>query len=263
VWGVQQDERTALRSRSFGAIADGYDHFRPGPPPAALDWLIPEGASDVIEVGAGTGAVTRALLERGLRVRAVEPDPRMREILAERAPAADVVEGAGEAIPSPDGAADVVLYASAWHWVDEARAVPEVARVLRPGGRFALLWNGANRGVPWVRSLWAGGVPSDDEEAKQVEQGVSHRRQVDLGPSAALFTEPERHLVSWERTVSRQELLGLIGTYSGVIVMDDEARHAFFANVERFLDTDPATAGRSSYDLPMGALCWRADRRGL
>jgi SAM-dependent methyltransferase len=259
---VQQDERTALRSRSFGAIADGYDQFRPGPPAAALDWLIPEGAADVIEVGAGTGAVTRALLQRGLRVRAVEPDPRMRQILAERAPQADVLEGTGEAIPGSDASADVVLYASAWHWVDEARAVPEVARVLRPGGRFALLWNGANRRVPWVRSLWAGGVPSDDEEAKQVEQGVSHRRQVDLGPSAALFTEPERQVISWEQTVSRQELLGLIGTYSGVIVMDAEARRTFFASVERFLDTDPATAGRQSYDLPMGALCWRADRRG-
>ncbi len=79
---VRQDEDTAVQSRSFGAVADEYDRLRPGPSDEALDWLIPTGASDVLEVGAGTGILTRLLAERVAHVTAVEPDDRMRDVLA-------------------------------------------------------------------------------------------------------------------------------------------------------------------------------------
>jgi SAM-dependent methyltransferase len=257
---VRQDDHTATLSRAFGAHAQGYDRYRPGPPDAALDWLLPAGASQVIELGAGTGALTRLLVARGLDVRAVEPDARMRQVLVERIPGTQALEGTAEAIPADDASADVVIVASAWHWVDEARAVPEVARVLRPGGRLAILWSGTDRTQPWLRSLWAGGVALGTEQTATLDDSRRHRRQVDLGPSAGAFAEPERHLISWTTTMSRAELTGLVGTYSAVIVMEAEARRAFDAGLEHYLDTAPELAGRDTFEVPMRCLCWRADR---
>jgi SAM-dependent methyltransferase len=256
---MRQDDRTSTLSRSFGSVAEGYDRYRPGPPDAALDWLLPEGTRDVIELGAGTGALTRLLVARGLSVRAVEPDARMRQVLSNRVPGVEALEGTAEAIPAEDGSADVVIAASAWHWVDEARAVPEVARVLRPGGRLALLWSGTDRRLPWLRALWAGGRALDDDQAEVLDAGRRHRRAVDLSSSRA-FGEPDRHLLSWEITMNRDELVGLVGTYSAVIVMDPDERRAFDAGVAHFLDTDADTAGRDTFEVPMRCLCWRVDR---
>jgi len=67
---VRQDENTAVQSRSFGAVADEYNRLRPGPSDEALAWLIPEGAFDVLEIGAGTGILTRLLAERVAHVTA-------------------------------------------------------------------------------------------------------------------------------------------------------------------------------------------------
>jgi SAM-dependent methyltransferase len=258
---MRQDARTTSLSRSFGSHAEGYDRYRPGPPDEALDWLLHDGTSDVIELGAGTGALTRLLVARGVSVRAVEPDERMRQVLSDRVPGAQVLEGTAEEIPAADASADVVIAASAWHWVDEARALPEVARVLRPGGRLALLWSGTDRRVPWLRTLWAGGVTLNDEHAGLLDTIRQHRHTVDLAAVAkAGLTEPERHLVTWTRFMSRPELLGLVGTYSAVIVMEPTQRAAFDAGMEHFLDTDEATAGRDTFEVPMRCLCWRADR---
>jgi ubiquinone/menaquinone biosynthesis C-methylase UbiE len=135
---VQQDETTALLSQSFGTVAGDYDRLRPGPSAEALDWLLPPDATSALEVGAGTGVMTRLLAGRVPHVTAVEPDERMRDVLSGLASTAhhvDIVEGRAEALPGPDARFDVVVASSAWHWVDEARAVPEVVRVLRPVGR--------------------------------------------------------------------------------------------------------------------------------
>jgi SAM-dependent methyltransferase len=158
-------------STSFGNVAETYDRVRPGPAPAALDWLVPAGCAVAVDLAAGTGLFTRALLGRVGRLVAVEPDPRMREVLARRTPGLDVRAGQGEAIPLPDASADVVFVSTAWHWLDLSRAVPEIARVLRPGGRLGVLWTSRDRAADWAAD-WAaeldlvplngipGGVPS-------------------------------------------------------------------------------------------------------
>jgi SAM-dependent methyltransferase len=152
---VRQDEYTAILSRSFGEVAAEYDRLRSGPSDEALDWLVPEDATDVLELGAGTGILTRLLAERVPRLTAVEPDERMRAVLSADDPQVEVVAGRAEQIPAPSSSLDVVIAQSAWHWVDEAHAVPEVARVLRRGGRLSLVWTGPDRSVDWMRSLWA------------------------------------------------------------------------------------------------------------
>jgi ubiquinone/menaquinone biosynthesis C-methylase UbiE len=106
------------RRLSFGSVATDYDRYRPSPPSAALDWLIPPGAQAVLDLAAGTGAVTRELVGRAPRVIAVEPDERMRGVLTARCPEAEVLAGRGEAIPLPDASVDAVVISAAWHWLD-------------------------------------------------------------------------------------------------------------------------------------------------
>jgi SAM-dependent methyltransferase len=105
---------------SFGGIADDYDRLRPGPAPAALDWLLPARPDVVVDLGAGTGLLSRALAGRADRVIAVEPDARMRAVLTGRSPGVEVLAGRGESIPLPDASADAVLVSSAWHWMAPA-----------------------------------------------------------------------------------------------------------------------------------------------
>jgi SAM-dependent methyltransferase len=259
---VRQDENTAVLRASFGAVAGEYDRLRSGPPPEALDWLLPPGATDALEIGAGTGLLTRLLAARIDHVTAVEPDDRMRAVLSASAPGVDVRAGQAEALPADSSSYDVVLAASAWHWVDEERAVPEVARVLRPGGRLALVWNGPDRSVDWMRSLWAGGIVFNPEDSEAVDHLRRRRVIVDIEAGGdSPFQPSETQLFRWTRPMTREDLVALAATYSVVITMDDDARAEHLAAMRRFLDTLEFLAGQDVIDVPMRAYCWRADKR--
>ena len=143
----------AARARSFGVAADVYERARPLYPDEAIEWILPEGARTVLDLGAGTGKLTRALAARGLEVVAVEPLAEMRTNLAWAAPEARILDGTAEAIPLEDDSVDLITVAQAWHWVDPARATAEAARVLRPGGTLALIWNRRDERVDWVARL--------------------------------------------------------------------------------------------------------------
>jgi ubiquinone/menaquinone biosynthesis C-methylase UbiE len=132
-------------AHAFGRAAEAYERARPTYPAEALDWVaeaVPlEPGDPVVDVGAGTGKLTRLLVERGYRVVAVEPIDGMRAVLAERVPQARVVAGTAEAIPVADGSARAVTAAQAYHWFDPARAEPEIARVLEPDGALVVIAN--------------------------------------------------------------------------------------------------------------------------
>ncbi|WP_414172498.1 class I SAM-dependent methyltransferase [Clavibacter tessellarius] len=156
---------------SFGAVADQYDRVRPGYPDAAVDWMLPAGSRRVVDLGAGTGKLSRLLAARGLAVTAVEPDAGMRRVLAESAPDVDVRAGSGEAIPVGDGEEDAVLVAQAWHWMDAGEAAREAARVLRAGGRLGIVWNVMDTDVDWVAQLDALLQPGRRSSGRAVEPG--------------------------------------------------------------------------------------------
>jgi SAM-dependent methyltransferase len=259
---MHQDEHTTVLSRSFGAVAGEYDRLRSGPSDEALDWLLPATASDVLEIGAGTGILTRLLAQRVEHVTAVEPDDRMRAVLAASVVDADIRAGHAEELPVETASCDVVVAASAWHWVDEARTVPEVARVLRPAGRLALVWNGVDRSIDWMRSLWAGGVDLNPDEKASVDRHRRSRHVVNLeagGPSP--FLEPETHLFRWTRRMTKDDLVGMAATYSAVITMDDAARRQHLEAMRRYLDGQPQFAREDEVDVPMRSYCWRATKR--
>ncbi len=138
---------------SFGAVADAYDRARPGYPTAAARWLAGEGQLRIVELGAGTGRLTEELVRLGHEVLATDPLEPMLAHLHRRLPDVPTAQAAAERIPLPDRGVDVAVSAQAFHWFDLDRALPEIARVLRPGGVLALVWNRRDERIPWVRRL--------------------------------------------------------------------------------------------------------------
>jgi SAM-dependent methyltransferase len=245
------DDRTAAMARSFGQAADVYERSRPTYPDAAVDLLLPDGARTVLDLGAGTGKLTQSLVARGLDTVAVEPDAKMRATLAARLPTVRALDGRAEAIPLPDGSVDVVTVGQAWHWVDEAVALPEVARVLRPGGTLALVWNLRDERVPWVHRLSDAIGQSD---AERLIEGV-----LEIGPP---FGPTERFVVPWDRPMDGDGLLELVRSRSYVITATPAEREAILDGVRALIADDPDIGGGATFALPYRTNVFRARRPG-
>jgi SAM-dependent methyltransferase len=138
---------------SFGAVADAYERARPGYPREAAAWLAGSRPATLLELGAGTGKLSDQLVALGHRVVATDPLEEMLRHLATRLPQTLVARAAAERIPLRGRSVDAVIAAQAFHWFDLDRALPEIARVLRPGGHLALVWNQRDERIPWVRRL--------------------------------------------------------------------------------------------------------------
>ncbi|MFD5643637.1 class I SAM-dependent methyltransferase, partial [Streptomyces anulatus] len=149
------------RGSSFGDGVDAYETTRPGYPVESVRWILGAEPKDVLDLGAGTGLLTRVLAAEGHRTRAVEPDAAMRARITATAPGAEALAGSAEDIPLPDACLDAVLVSHAYHWFDPAPAHAEIARVLRPGGVLATLWNLRDEEVPWSAAL--SGILADED----------------------------------------------------------------------------------------------------
>lgn len=231
------------QARSFGAAAAAYERGRPTYPDAALDWLLPPGTRRVLDLGAGTGKLTRSLVARGLDVVAVEPTAGMREQFAEVLPDVELLDGTAEALPFPDAADapdtgfDAVLLAQAWHWVDPATAAPEIARVLRPGGRLCLLWNVRDVSVDWIGRL-------DRSLPGAGEEGLGSLAPR-VGPP---FGPVERFDVSWSMPLTVEGLIDLTLSRSWVITLDEERRQTVLADVRSLASERLESVGHLEMD---------------
>jgi SAM-dependent methyltransferase len=233
------------RSLSFGPQAAAYERGRPSYPPEAIDWLLPTGARDVLDLGAGTGKLTTRLVERGLNVVAVDPLAEMLEVLCQSLPDTPALLGSAEEIPLADNSVDAVLVAQAWHWFNPQRALPEVARVLRPGGRLGLVWNTRDERLGWVREL--GRIIGRDDDPV--------RDKVTLPEP---FTGSERHQVEWTSYLTPQALIDLVASRSYCITSPAEVRTKTLDQVRQLLATHPVLANSGGLALPYITVCVRA-----
>lgn len=205
----------------------------------------------MLDLGAGTGKLTDGLLSLGLRVTAVEPDPGMRAELARRLPEVPALEGTAERIPLGDGEVDAVLAGQAFHWFDLDLALPEIARVLRPGGTVVAIWNHDDDSVPWVV-----------EFGKLARTGVSRAwvsQQSEL-PEHADFEPFRREQFPHAHRRTAQTLVDTVATHSHMLVATEDEREAALTRMRQFLARTPETA-TGEFDLPIITTVLRAVRK--
>ena len=257
--GQAESWRSAFANRSlatsFAGQAALYARLRPEYPAAAIDLALPAGASRVLDLGAGTGKLTGSLLARGLQVIAVEPLESMLAELHRGLPGAVAVSGAAEGIPLADSTVDAVLVGQAFHWFDPALALPEMARVLRPGGTLSLLWNHDDDTDPLVLEVQS----ALDRAGRPV--GGSTGRGSQLIPFTAdpVLTDPELTEVRWVREQSVDDYVGLQQTYSYVIRASAATRAQLAQEVRAILQRHQPDS--PLVRIPVSCQVWRSGCR--
>jgi len=248
------DQRPAL-AWTTGDPPDTYERGRLGYPLEAVRWGL-AGASRpvrrVLDVGAGTGKLTRTLADLDLDVVAVDPSALMLNGLAVALPEVERRVGTAEELPLEDASVDAVTCGQAWPWVDAARGAAEVARVLRPGGVLALMWNLRDESEPWVvafSAVW--------DVQKSAGQKL-HEQPPELGP---LLTAPERHEVRHRQSISPADLRDMSLSRWHVLQRDPADRERVLARVHELAETPPDLGGREAVDLPYLTVTWRSRRR--
>jgi SAM-dependent methyltransferase len=251
------------RGSSFGAVAAAYAEHRPDYPADAVRWCVEPTGRDVaglrvLDLGAGTGKLTALLAGLGAQVTAVEPDAAMLAELRQRVPSARALAGPAEAIPLPDGSVDAVLCGQSMHWFDMSRAVPEIARVLVPGGTLGALWNSDDDRVQWVAGLQdvAEGAASPTLSSRRADAAAISRDQF----GTELFTPTERSEFPNPQPQTTDRLIATLGTHSQVLIMDPAERDRLLGQVRGYLASRPETAG-GAFELPMVTAVVRSVRQ--
>lgn len=248
----------ARRATAFGGRAAAYAEHRPDYPAAAVRWLLEPvagpaepGALHVLDLGAGTGKLGAGVLALGHRVTAVEPDARMLAELGRRVPGATALAGSAEDIPLPDGSVDAVVVGQAFHWFDQDRALPEIARVLRPGGALGALWNTDDDRVEWTAGL--GRVAASLVSFVDWPQDRVIRAHPAYSPvEHADFAHRRRHTVD--------SLVATVATHSRVLLLEPAERERRLAAVRDYLRSRPETSG-GAFDLEIVTRAQRCVRR--
>ncbi|HEX4530302.1 MAG TPA: class I SAM-dependent methyltransferase [Acidimicrobiia bacterium] len=251
-----------VAASGFGAEAAAYERARPSYPADAVDWIVHSldlsPGARVCDLAAGTGKFTRLLGARlvDAELVAVEPVEGMRRFLAASLPRVPVVSAVAESCPFAPGSFDGIAVAQAFQWFDARRALEEFHRVLRPGGRLALVWNARDRSVPWVDRVWA--------IMDRVEKRAPWRAHDEWKESAFVetpwfgpLTEATFH---HEQLLTPDDLVERVRSVSHVAVLPPDRREAVLDEVRSLLRTDPATVGRDRLALPYRVDAYWAER---
>ncbi|MER5539498.1 class I SAM-dependent methyltransferase [Streptomyces mirabilis] len=241
------------RGTSFGSNAAAYAEHRPDYPREAIGWALAPVADrqqlTVLDLGAGTGQLTRGLLSLGLKVLAVEPDPRMRAELVRSHPEVGAHPGTAEEIPLPDASVDAVLVGNAFHWFDQERAFPEIARVLRPGGVVAALWNDDDARVDWIAGL------------ARIFGWENTTSPVDRVRPHALFNDLNHADFRHGQRSTTESMVARMGTLSPVLALPEQERVELLGRIRQHLNEHPDTE-KGEFDLPIVTSVTRAELRG-
>lgn len=248
----------ARRASSFGSHASAYHRHRPDYPAGAIDWALGRPASRlrVLDLAAGTGKLTAGIVAAGHDVVAVEPDAAMLAELSSwvhtSGSAVTALAGTAEEIPLPDACVDAVLAGQAFHWFAPDRALPEIGRVLRPGGPLAALWNYQDNGVDWVAGLRSVSTVSGTPVP-------THYGETDIPEHPGFRDRTHAHFPHKQRRTATS-LTAEIGTHSELLVCSAEERAATLAAVAAYLRSCPYTAD-GEFDLPLRTRVIRVIRR--
>lgn len=249
----------------FGPQAAAYAEHRPDYPEAAVEWALAPVAGRrplrVLELGAGTGKLTGALARRAYTVVAVEPDLAMLAELRRTVPAVPALAGTAERIPLRDTAVDAVVAGQAAHWFDLDLAVPEIVRVLRPGGVVAGLWNADDDRADWVAGLSATAPGLANVPLSRWRERVGDRIAQRLAAAGGGFGPPQQaEFGHWQLRTARS-LVATIATHSTVLLMDPGEREDVLNRVRGYLAARPETSG-GPFRLPLVTCAVRAVRTG-
>jgi SAM-dependent methyltransferase len=224
-------------ARSFDRAAEEYERARPGYPAELLDFLPLDDDAEVLDLGAGTGKLTRVLAARYRRVVAVEPLDGMRAILERVVPSVESRAGTAEAIPLTDGSVDGVFAAAAFHWFANDDAVAEIGRVLRRRGIVCLI---SGEGLP------PSPLPPDYEAYFEALHPPSLRKRWESDPWPVLlgrgpFGEVHEDAVDCEQIQDREDVLTFAQTVSAVAHRPDEERAQIARDLDALLGDGPFT----------------------
>ncbi len=248
-------------ARGFEASVEQYERGRPSYPEDAVAFLVAElgiaEGCDVVELGAGTGKFTELIVPTGARIVALEPVAAMRDALRRNCPSARVLDGTAERIPLEHGSADAVVAAQSFHWFDAKRAVVEIHRVLRDGGRLGLIWNVRDESSDWSERLTAIFDRLSGPDVPRYKHGTWRAPF-----ESTEWFGPLHHWVAYHvHEVSREGFLDRVLSVSYVASAPAAERERVVAEVNELLDTDPELAGRSEILMPYRTDVFVTERR--
>jgi ubiquinone/menaquinone biosynthesis C-methylase UbiE len=247
------DQRIDPAASAFGGAAADYERARPSYPAQAIDVLRTRGGlgpgGRVLDLAAGTGKLTRLLVEAGAEVIAVEPVPGMRDELAAAVPEVDVRDGVAEAIPAEDGSVELVTVAQAFHWFRFDEALGEIRRVLAPGGSVAILFNERDERVPWVKT-W-------NEVIEWHSRRIAYYQRTDWDAVLADggFGNIAYDRAEWQQPMTRDLVASRVRSVSYIAELDEQGQQEYVGRVLALVE-----GFDEPFDLPYVTHVWTATR---
>lgn len=248
-------------AHGFRAAATRFEHGRPGYSAVAVGHLVEvlqiTARSTVVDLGAGTGKLTRELTPTGARIIAVEPLSEMVHELLAAVPEVSVLGAVAEALPLMTSSVDVLVAAQSWHWFDGTRALLEADRVLVPGGRLGLVWSAYDASIPWLAEL------ASIRAGRAIPGAPDHRS----GAWRAPFEADPRWRPLRQRnfrriwTASPEAVVDNVLSTSFLAVLPEEKQATVKDEVRRLLERHPCTRGRSHVRLPLLTQVYSTSKR--
>jgi SAM-dependent methyltransferase len=246
----------AVMSRGFNRASETYERARPDYPPAALRFLcrtfdIGPGKT-VVDIGAGTGKLTKQLVKTRAKVIAVEPIPGMRKVLRRTVPGVKIVPRKGEDTGLPSGSVDLITVAQAFHWLDAKKALREFRRILRPGGGLAIIYNWRTHDGAW--GMAARKLLDEYRPKRFHELGRKWRKKFtkDTG-----FTRLVRFYYANSQTLSRKMFVERYMSLSFIAALPTGRRQEFHQKLDSHLRSLTARTGRKTFTIKYrGRIYW-------